>query len=315
MAIIPIDVKGDPKAWHELRRKHIGASDIAALFNCGNSYTPTLNGLYHEKRGNLPPEEGINLLAELGKAMEPFIAFVVSDIHSWRLEPCGFYHEHPEHKFLGATLDYFVIESEHGPGTMQIKNVQQWAPEWTSNRAPDHVELQVQQEFFVCNAARIAEGLKPFAWGCIASMHAGNPEDIRVMLRKPDAKVHKHIAERAGRFMADVAAGREPPVMGSEDYGHINDLFKFAEEEPDPDPLDLRGDALMDDYVARWLEASGKKKGVEMDVTEMKTRILHRLLREVPQGGQVFKRQAARTDNYVIRVQKNGALKVSPTGA
>lgn len=311
MAIIPIDIKNDAAAWHDLRRKHIGASDIAALFGCGNSYTPTLNALYHEKRGNLPPEEGVNLLAELGKALEPFIAFVVSDIQHWRLEPCRFYHEHPEHKFLGCTLDYYVVESEHGPGTMQIKNVQQWAQGWTQSRAPDHVELQVQQEFLVTNAARVAEGLPPFTWGCIASMHAGNPEDIRIMMRAPDMKVQKHIIERAGRFMADVDAGKEPPIMGSEDYAHINDLFKFAEEEADPDPKDLRGDAVMDDYIAQWLEASGQKKGVEMRVTEMKARILHRLLKEMPEGG-VYKRQAGRTDNYTVLVQKNGALKVNP---
>lgn len=312
MAIIPIDLRGNQKGWHALRRKHIGASDIPALFNCGNSYTPTLNELYHEKRGNLPPEQGINLLAELGKAMEPFIAFVVSDIHGWRLEPCAEYHEHPEHKHLGCTLDYFVIESEHGPGTMQIKNVQQWAPGWTQNRAPDHVELQVQQEFLVTNAARIAEGRQPFKWGCIASMHAGNPEDVRVMLRAPDPKIHKHIIERSTRFMADVAAGKEPPILGSEDYGHINDMFKFAEEAADPDPLDLRGDAKLDNYIAEYLEQNGIKKSADIKATEMKTRILHRLMREVPQGGKVFKRHACRTDNYAVRVQKNGALKILP---
>lgn len=312
MAIIPIDQKNDPAGWHALRRKHIGASDIAALFGCGNSYTPTLNELYHEKRGNLPPEQGRNLLAELGKAMEPFIAFVVSDIHGWRVEPCQAYHEHPEHPHLGCTLDYFVVESEHGPGIMQIKNVQQWAPGWTQHRAPDHVELQVQHEYLVTNAARAALGLPVFRWGCIASMHSGNPEDVRVMLRAPDPKVHKHIIDRAGRFMADVAAGREPPLLGSEEYGHINDLFKFAEEEPDPDPKDLRGDAILDDYIAQWFEAGSQKKAADMKVTEMKARILHRLMFEAPEGGKVWKRYCARTDNYSVRVQKNGALKIQP---
>lgn len=312
MPIIPIDQKNDEAGWLALRRKYIGASDVAALFNCGNSYTPTLNELYHEKRGNLPPEKGRNLLAMLGKAMEPVVAYIVTDIHNWKLEPCQFYHVHPEHPALGCTLDYFIVESEHGPGIMEIKNVQQWTPAWTQNRAPDHVELQIQHQFLVANAARKAEGQRPFEWGCIASMHAGNPEDIRIMMRKPDPKVHKHIIERGSAFMADVAAGKEPPIIGSEDYGHINDLFKFAEEEPDPDPLDLRGDAILDDYVAQWLEAGKNKKHIEMVHTEMKTRILHRMLKEVPQGGMVWKRYSARTSVYSIRVQKNGALKIQP---
>lgn len=312
MTITPIDIRNDPKGWHALRRKHIGASDVAALFGVGNSYTPTLNELYHEKRGNMPPDDKIHLLAELGKALEPFIAFVVSDIHSWKLEQCQFYHEHPEHPAIGCTLDYFVVESEHGPGTCQIKNVQQWTPHWTQNRAPDHVELQVQHEFLATNAARIAAGLKPFTWGCIASMHAGNPEDIRVMLRKPDPKVHKHIIERVNRFMADVAAGKEPPIVGSEDYPHINDLFQFAEEEADPDPKDLRGDAQLDNHVAEWLKASSAKKAAEMDVSKYKAHILHRLMAEKTGGGGHYKRHTARTDNYAIGVQKNGAIKVKP---
>lgn len=312
MPIISIDQKNDEAGWHALRRKHIGASDIAALFNCGNSYTPTLNELYHEKRGNLPPDTKPNLLAMLGKAMEPVVAFIVTDIHNWKLEPCEFYHVHPEHPALGCTLDYYIVESEHGPGIMEIKNVQQWTPAWTQNRAPDHVELQIQHQFLVANAARRAENLRPFEWGCIASMHAGNPEDIRIMMRKPDPKVHKHIIERGNAFMADVAAGKEPPIIGSEDYGHINDLFKFAEEEPDPDPLDLRGDYIIDTHIAEWLEAQKNSKATEMKVKEMKTRILHRMLKEVPQGGMVWKRYSARTPAFSIRVQKNGALKIQP---
>lgn len=312
MAITPIDQRNDTTAWLELRRKHIGGSDVAALFNCGNSYTATLNELYHEKRGNMPPESGRNLLAKLGKALEPFIAYIVTDIKGWRLEPCELYHEHPEHPALGATLDYYVVESENGPGIMEIKNVQQWTPEWTNNRAPDHVELQVQHQFLVVNAARIAEGQKPFTWGVIASMHAGNPEDIRLMLRKPDPKVHKHIIERVTQFMADVDAGKEPPILGSADYPHINDLFKFAEEEPDPDPLDHRGDAQLDDYIAQFMEAQREKKSAEVRYNEMKARILHRMLKEVPQGGMVWKRYSCRTDNYSVRVQKNGAVKIQP---
>lgn len=311
MAIIPIDQINRPDEWHELRRKRLGASDCAALFDCGNSYTPTLNELYHEKRGNLPPDTGLNLLARLGKAMEPFIAFVVSDIEGWRLEPCQLYHEHPEYPFLGCTLDYFVVESEHGPGIMEIKNVQQFSPDWTQSRAPDHVELQIQHQFLVTNAARIKEGMKPFTWGCIASMHSGNPEDIRVMLRKPDPKIHKHIIERGKRFMDDVANGKEPPIMGSKDYAHINDLFKFAEEEPDPDPKDLRGHNEIDGYISLWLDATGAAKESESKIKEMKTRILHALMVEIPEKGGVWKRYSGRTDHYTIRVMKNGAIKVN----
>lgn len=302
MAIIPIDQQNDPAGWHALRAKHIGASDVAALFNAGSSYTPTLNELYHIRRGNLASDRGGGLLASLGKALEPFIAYVISESYQWRTEACNAYHEHPEHKILGCTLDYFVVESEHGPGILEIKNVQQFSPGWTNVRAPDHVELQLQHQFLVTNAARIEAGLKPFTWGAIGSMHAGNPEDMRIMLRKPDLKVHAHIIDRANRFAADVEAMREPPLLGSDEYSHIAELFKAAVVE-DSDAKDMRGDHIMDDIVARYHEAKAQEKHHGQVADELKGKMLHRLMTEQPEGGMV-KRTAARTDNYAISVKQ-----------
>ena len=308
-----IEIKDD-EHWHELRRNRIGASDIAGLFNCGNSWTPTVNELYHMMRGNLPRNRSAGVLAALGKAMEPFIAFAISDIHGWRLEPCKRYHIHPEHDHLGCTLDYDVVESEHGPGILQIKNVQQFAPGWSQNRAPDHVELQHQQEFLVTNEARIAKGLKPFAWGAIGAMFAGNPEDIRVMLRSPDPKVHKHIIERSSKFMQDVRDMKEPPLLGSEDYAHVAELFK-ATEVVEEEVKDLRGDAIMDDWVAQFHKAKAEIKHHEQVADEMKARIIHRLLTEKADG--MVKAISGRTDLYTIGVKQievNYKAKPASTG-
>lgn len=300
MPIIPIDQKKDPEGWHALRQKHIGGSDVAALFNCGSSFTPTVNELYHIKKGNIKNRDS-HILAALGKALEPFISCVIADNHAWKIEACEFYHIHPDHPALGCTLDYFVVESEHGPGILEIKNALPYAPGWTNSRAPDHVELQIQHQFLVTNAARKAEGLSPFTWGAIGSMHGGNPEDIRVMLRKPDPKVHKHIIERASRFMADVAAGREPPLLGAADYDHIAGLFKEAPVD-EFDAVDMRGDHILDGYMAEFLEAKAMVKKYETDQALLKAKILHRLLKQ--DGDEITKATAARTDNYVVNVNQ-----------
>jgi predicted phage-related endonuclease len=300
MPIIPIDQDGNEDEWHELRRKHIGASDIAALFNCGSSYTPTLNELYHIKRGNLPSNSG-GILAELGKVMEPFIAYMISDQFGWRLERCKAYHIHPEHTALGCTLDYFVVESEHGPGILEIKNVLPFSPGWSQTAAPDHIELQLQHQFLVTNAARVETGKKPFTWGAIGSMHGGNPEDIRIMIRTPDIRVHKHIVDMATRFMDDIKNHKEPPLIGSEDYQHIVDLFKSAVIQ-DETVLDLRGNGQITGMVSKYHECKAHIKFWNKELETIKTQLMHKLLTETKDG--IKKHFSARTDTAIINIKQ-----------
>lgn len=296
MTIIPIE---NEQQWHELRKLTIGGSEIGIVLGC--SPYGTLNELFHVKRGNFDLNLD-NKLMEWGRAFEPVIATLISGDMYWDLKHCRDYHIHPEHQHLGATLDYYVVQSEHGEGILEIKNVQQFAPDWTKERAPKYVEVQMQHQFLVVNAARKATGLKPFTWGAIGSLHAGNPEDVRIMYRKPDPKIHKIIIEQGGRFWQDVLDNKEPDLIGHKELDHITEMFKEAEPTTDETELvDKREDAALDDLIA-WHEhykAEASKAKRKQD--EHRAKILHHLMAIDSEG--VTKTMAARTANYGVETK------------
>lgn len=295
----------DELHWRELRRNHIGASEISALFG-ENSYA-TPNSLYHVKKGNLPDGDA-GLLARFGNLMEPVIAALIIEHYQWEMIKCDEYHEHPQFPWLGCTLDYYCVHPEHGPGIVQIKNVQDFSPGWTQTRAPRMVELQVQHELFVTNAARKADGLDPFKWAAIGSMHAGNPEDIRVMFRELDTRVCDLIVKRSSQFWADLQAGREPDIMGSRDYETVVDLFKIA-EDVEQDFIDLSGNSEFERWAYDYLDACANKSFNAKVEKEMKARILHAMMKTEPNPQRIT---IAHTGNVSVTVKfsSNGALRM-----
>lgn len=298
MTITPITSEDQ---WHGLRRKHIGASEAGVLF--GDHPYETLASLYFEKTG-IYSGELHSALADFGRDMEPIIAKWAAEQNGWDVLKSNEYHEHPDHPYLGCTLDYYILTAEDGPGLMQIKNVQNFAPGWTQTRAPDHVEFQVQQELLVCNAAREAAGQTPFAYNAIVSLHAGNPEDIRVMLRQPNEKVHKAIIERGGKFWEMVESRSEPEVTGSQDFETIKGLFMEAEEPDEEDEvLDMRGQPQIDDLCAELEKARALRLSYDKEEKAIKTRLM-RYAMEID-NDEVIGYPVVRTDNYVINLNKS----------
>lgn len=294
--IIPIR---DDKHWHELRAKHIGGSDVAALFGASSYNTPY--DLYHQRRGTYhPPEAG--LLAEFGNVMEPIIAAYIAEEYHWRLVQCKDYMEHPDHRHLGCTLDYYVVESEHGAGILEIKNVQQFSPGWTKERAPDYVEWQVQHQLLVASAARKAMGLPPFTWAAIGSMHAGNPEDIRIMMRKPDPKAHNAIIQRTTKFWDDVQQGNEPPITGGQDYEAVAGIFEQSIKEEEA-VLDMRGNVEMDKLLDTYAKKKEEERLAGSEAKKIKTMIMHNMMQE----GVAY--MSTRTDHYTCNIKQSVSMR------
>lgn len=250
----------DEAHWHEMRAKHVGGSEIGALFGqC--SYTTPFE-LYHLKRGNRIDTSSSPLM-EFGNDIEPVIAKWVAKEMGWDVNYCSEYYEHPEYPWLGCTLDYYVTRSEHGEGILEIKNVSEFSPGWTDTRAPAYVELQVQQQLMVVDAARKAAGLKPFNWAAIGSMRGGNPEGLRVMMRQHDAEVQKAIIKKTKAFWQRVEQGNEPRFDAVEDHPIIQKMWQQAEPIPvelhEPaNPEDV--DALVTEYVMLGKEISKLEK-------------------------------------------------------
>lgn len=295
MPIIPIESEAH---WHELRAKHIGGSEIAALFGASSFLTEF--ELYHQKRGNIG-KPYCSPLMEFGNDMEPIIAKWIAREMGWEIKLSRDYYEHPEIPCLGCTLDYYVLQSEHGAGVLEIKNVNSFSEGWTDTRAPNYVELQVQQQLMVVDAARKEAGLPPFNWAAIGSLHGGNPEGLRTMLRKPDPDVQKAIAKHAAEFWQRVETGNEPDFMAEKDAGLLQKFWERAVEAEevemvDVDDTEVEGLAMEYEDLGRQISSLQKQRdGVKGKIYDMLT-----VSREEPMAAA----KVAHTDHYVVEAKQ-----------
>lgn len=296
MSIIKIE---NSQHWHDLRSRHIGASEIAGLMGCSPWHTP--NQLFLDKRDMVHhPISG--QLADFGRTMEPIVAAYLADQTSWKIEKSYQYAEHPDYPFLGCTVDYYVLNSEHGRGILEIKYVNAFAPDWSQTKIPEHVEWQIQHQLFVVNGARVKRGLKPFAWVAVGSMHGGNPEDIRIFMRPPNHKMHSLIAERSTKFWHDVQAGVEPEgELLEKDYSYVSEIFKQAHRLDESQVLDLSTSNDADILCEQYKNLGEQISTLNKERDKVKTHIMHKLLQVQPDKLQAH--VAARSQGYEIGVE------------
>lgn len=302
MTIIPIQ---NEQHWHDIREKHVGGSEIQALLidheelalSSDDSFV-TMNELYFRKKGIKEGQEASPLMA-WGLVMEPLIAQMIAAENDWTIEKGQEYHEHPVHKHLGCTLDYYALETQEGPSLLQIKNVIHTSHKWTQVKATPYVEMQVQHELLVVNAAREAAGLEPFRMHCIGSMHRGNPEDIRLMFRAPNPDVQAAIVDASGRFWSDLENGREPDINSPKDYKHILDMVKSSEKLERV--LDLTGKPELDETIQQWLDAKARKNAAEKEQETLKAKIMRHCVTLEP---SLATYTVGRTDKHRIEIKE-----------
>lgn len=298
-------IKND-EHWHRLRSSHIGASEVASLLIGHDElelYSDdtflTAHELYCLKRGLLKGRESSKVM-EFGNVMEPIIAHMIATENDFEIGKAHDYHEHPDYPFLGCTLDYYVFQSPEGPVLLQIKNVVHTSYKWTQAKAPPAVEIQVQQELMVVNAARKAAGLEPFAAHCIGSMHKGNPEDIRIMYRPALPEVQEAIIDAGKRFWCNMNAGIEPAIDNPKDYKHILQMIKAAEKIEKT--IDLRGNKTVDKLAMEYLEAKQARLMAEKREDMLKARLMRHCMAE--EKGSMVAYIYAKSDNCTLSLKE-----------
>ena len=147
---------------------------------------------------------------------------------------------------LGCTRDAMIFCPDRGPGALETKCVfdyTTWMQDWGGGDAPPrHVEIQLQQQMLV-GAGDGSVLSDPFDWGVLAVWVCG---DVHYFHRKPIHELWNAMTVEAGRFFADVEAGREGEPFGSPIESElINRLFK-----PTPGKvLDLSSDPRAYQYA------------------------------------------------------------------
>lgn len=221
----------DSPEWHDLRARHVGGSEIAALFDLKPEDTPNYLtskfALWHIKAGNAPPLFVDNPRTGWGIRLEAIIAEAAAEENKWSVQKGGYVSD-IQCEGLGCTLDYVIDydPTESGPGALEIKNVD-WLVHKRSwnDEPPPHILLQLQHQL-------AATG---YSWGAVCCLIGGN--DLRTYRYKARAAIITDIRRRVREFWKSVDENKEPSVDGSTSASSI--LAALYPEVAD-DAVDMR---------------------------------------------------------------------------
>ena len=216
-----IEVRDDAH-WHELRKQHVGASEVACLL--GLSKFKTKWRLYHEKRGTLEPDNlDDDRAVSTGKYMEPALATWAAEKFNWPLRKVHRYLSDPALK-AGASLDYETVQG-HEPvevkfhmGFQSDDEDFQW--DWEGDeitKAPVAYVIQVQYQLMLTGKEQ----------GWLAAYVGQQPRRMLIPRSEP---ICVKLAETVREFWADVAAAKEPPVDWFADADGVAKLFQQTED-------------------------------------------------------------------------------------
>ena len=204
----------DQTHWHELRSQHIGASEVAALFDM--SPFTTLWQLWMEKSGKLPPEDlSDNKSVQAGTFLESGIANWAAHRWDMKIEKVVDYYTADDCPGMGASLD-FQTDGGHPVEIKWSAHGDGWEYEGdTITCAPDNYVLQVLHQM-ACTDAE---------YGWLIALIRNEPRRMKVPRSEEIiSKIKSHVA----KFWDSVRAGEEPPVDFNKDGDAVVRLLDFV---------------------------------------------------------------------------------------
>ena len=204
----------DQTHWHELRSQHIGASDVAALFDM--SPFTTLWQLWMEKSGKLPPEDlSDNKSVQAGTFLESGIANWAAHRWDMKIEKVVDYYTADDCPGMGASLD-FQTDGGHPVEIKWSAHGDGWEYEGdTITCAPDNYVLQVLHQM-ACTDAE---------YGWLIALIRNEPRRMKV---PRSVEIISKIKSEIRIFWESVRAGTEPPVDFDKDGDAVVRLLDFV---------------------------------------------------------------------------------------
>jgi predicted phage-related endonuclease len=252
----PIIIENDAH-WHDLRSRHVGGSEVAALF--GEHPHLTEFELWHRKKGNLPePDLSDNERVFWGSVLEPAIANGVARKTGWGVFKVEEYYSALPDLGLGGSLDYMISAPGRGPGVLEVKNVD-WlvAKNWEGGQPPLSFMLQIQSYL----------ALTGWTWGCMAPLVGGNELRLFEYERRPTTI--KIICSKVANFWSSIAENSPPKP----DFGYdLDAIMKLRTVEPGK-IIDLTSNSRLHSLIAEYQEYSDRKRESERTIKADKAEI------------------------------------------
>lgn len=208
----------DREAWHAIRKKTVGASEVAALF--GASPFMTEFQLWHIKAGTIDSGFAESDRMFWGNQLETVIAKGIAEKEGWEIRNVEEYTLHPTIEGMGASLDFEILKSPFGTAALEIKNIDKFVyqdkyvrPDETEE-PPLHYQLQIQHQLACC---------PDLEYGVNGVLVGGNEHRVFPLKRRND--VIKTIEDRVGAFWESIKAGNEP-ALSAGDYTVVSQLYK-----------------------------------------------------------------------------------------
>lgn len=265
--------------WHALRRWHVGSSESAALFGA-SPYMTAFEMAVAKKRGIELFRE--NERTEWGKRLQGAIAGAFEEEYAVRVERADHrYYEAEPGSHFGCSIDHIIREVEpgaahglhrdiqqfydaYGPGILEIKNVDSWIfrDEWQDERAPNHIEIQVQHQL----------GVTHYRWAVIFALVGGN--HTHTILRERNDAAANELEDRIGKFWEDYNKGVMPDPMMPRDARALKLLFGNVDAES---ILDAKGDAKLLELVENYRESVALRKNADEQANVAQARIFEHI--------------------------------------
>lgn len=218
--------------WLGMREQDLTSTEIAALFHCQAGYAASEYELWHIKKGLMKREFVDNDRTRWGRRLEATIAAGIAEDHGLVIQPKKDYMRIPALR-MGSSFDFQIVGlvpgfsgtspfrdlfEEHGPGLMEVKNVDGLAFRrgWVNDEAkeaPLQIEFQVQHQMEV-------SGL---GWTVIAPLVGGNTPVPFARLR--DMATGNIIRAKVGAFWERVDTNNPPEPNFTVDADVIGKLY------------------------------------------------------------------------------------------
>lgn len=247
--------------WLAGRNGGIGGSDAAAAIGASKWLDPTT--LWMEKLGLIEPQAESEAMY-WGHVHEPSIGAryaeisgraVVHNEDQWRYV----IHQHPQHDFLLATLDFEQVDRSKGPGVLECKATGsiQADPEEYACDPPIEWQIQVQHQLMVTG----------MQWGTIACLIRGNTLVTCDIERNED--FIEIMQQKETEFWTMVLDRQQPAFDGSP--SSVEALLRIYPKEKQGKIIALSDDAL--GWDERLSEIKEEVKRLKAEEEELKARI------------------------------------------
>lgn len=249
----------------QFRASVVGASEVAALFDCspyltrfelwhrkaGNIATPEFNSIVDGTPGDERIYWGVRLEAAIIEAAKERYGY--TDREQLDRLTNG--------KGLGGHPDRRVICPERGPGILEIKTADWLVRKGWGDEPPMHYLLQSQAY----------QGLDGVAWGDVLVLVGGNRLERFCYDFRP--KIYAEIEKRVADFWQSVEANDPPPADYTRDLDTITELYREGTEEV----VDLTADNLAHEAAAAFLFAKEARLDAEKREDAAKAELLDKL--------------------------------------